>query len=81
MQFYCVKIKAFLFCLNRKRGNDGGGLSVYCYFHWLIKRLPWPFDRTENQVGGVNRTECWEEGNEADAMEPATRSDMLNLSW
>ena len=32
-----------------------------CYFHWLIKKLPWPFDRTENQVGGVNRTECWEE--------------------
>ena len=50
-----------------------------CYFHWLIKRLPWPSDRTENLVGGVNRTECWEEGNEADAMEPVTRSDMLNL--
>ena len=40
-----------------------------CYFHWLIKKLPWPFDRTENEVGGVNRTECWEEeGSEAVAM-------------
>ena len=27
---------------------DVDGPSVMCYFHWLIKRLPWPSDRTEN---------------------------------
>ena len=39
-----------------------------CYFHWLRKKLPWLFDRTAVQIGGEDRTECWEEGNEADAM-------------
>lgn len=40
-----------------------------CYFHWLIQRLPWPFNNAENQVGRVHRTECWEEeGHESDAI-------------
>ena len=54
---------------------EKGHLSM-CYFHWLIKKLPWPFDRTGNQVGRVNRTECWEEeGNEAVAMTLLSKTD------
>ena len=26
---------------------EKGHLSM-CYLHWLIKKLPWPFGRTEN---------------------------------
>ena len=39
-----------------------------CYFHWLIKKTALPFDSTAAQIGGVDRTECWEEGSEVDAM-------------
>ena len=54
---------------------EEGHLSM-CYFYWIIKKLPWPFDRTENYVGRVNRTECWEEeGNEADTIALLSKMD------
>ena len=54
---------------------EEGHLST-SYFHWLIKKLPWPFDRTENKVGGVNRTECWEEeGSKADSIALLSKMD------
>ena len=69
MQFYYVKVKAFLFCLNRKRGNDGGGLTVYVLLSLVNKETALAFDRTAAQIGGVDRTECWEEeGNGTVAM-------------
>ena len=54
-----------------------------CYFHWSIKRLPWPFDRTENQVGEVNRTECWEEeGSKAVPLSvPIRLITICNVIW
>ena len=46
-----------------------------CYFHWLNKRLPWLFDRVENKVGRVERTECWEEGSVEDVMPFLSQKD------
>ena len=46
MQFYYVNVKAFLFCLNRKRGNDGGGLTVYVLLSLVNKETALAFDRT-----------------------------------
>ena len=48
---------------------DGGGLTVYVLFSLVNKETALAFDRTAAEIGGVDRTECWEEeGNEADVM-------------
>ena len=43
MQFYSIKVKAFLFCLNRKRENDGEGLTVYVLFSLVNKETALAF--------------------------------------
>ena len=53
---------------------------VFCpcvTFIGQIKKLPWPFDRTAAQRGGVDRTEFWEEeGSEADTMVLLSETDV-----
>ena len=45
MLFYYVKVKAFLFCLNRKRGNDVG-VFFYVLLSLVNKETALAFDRT-----------------------------------
>ena len=66
---------------EKNEQTDGGGLTVYVLLSLVNKETALAFDRTAAQIGGVNKTKCWEkEGSEADAMQLAPRSDMLNIS-
>ena len=48
---------------------DEGGLTVYVLLSLVNKETALAFDRTAAQIGGVDRTECWEEeGSEAVTM-------------
>ena len=55
--------------------NDGGGVTVYILLSLVNKETALAFDRTAAQVVGVDRTECWEEGNEAVAMTLLSKTD------
>ena len=61
--------------MTERHLSDVRGSSVYVLLSLVNKETALAFDRTAAQIGGVDRTECWEEGNEADAMIPLPETD------
>ena len=47
---------------------------MYC-FHWLIKRLPWPFDRAVLRWAEQTEQNAGKKGHEADAMALLSETD------
>ena len=42
--------------------HDGEGSSIYVLLSLVNKETALAFDRRAAWIGGVDRTECWEEG-------------------
>ena len=77
MQFYYVKVKAFLFCLNRKGGNDGGRSSVYVLLSLVNKETALAFliGQPLGGWGKQNRIVGERKQRQADTMIPLPETD------